>query len=339
MGKGACRVALKGHIASCLIAKSSVQRAVATRLPNQQVATDNGLMKVGLVGIGHMGLPMARRLLATGLPLTVWNRTPARCEALRAAGAQVAASLEQLYADCTVVLLMLRGEAAINAALGRYGDAMRARVAGRCILQMGTLAPEVSVLLERDVRAHGGQYVEAPVSGSTTPAESGALVGMIAGDSDAIRTAMPVLQRLCREVYACGPVPQALRTKLAVNHYLIAMVVALSEAAFAAQRAGVDLSLLRQIIDDGPMSSAVSRTKLAKIVDGDYSAQAAIADVAEIARLVVEQTRHASAHAPLIAASAHLYRLADALGGADLDMCALQPALELFEANPDVKPD
>lgn len=284
-------------------------------------------MKVGLIGVGHMGLPMARRLLATGMPLTVWNRTPARCETLHAEGAQVATSLEQLYADCTVVLLMLRGETAIDAALGRYSDLMRVRVAGRCIVQMGTLALGVSVLLERAVRAHGGQYVEAPVSGSTTPAESGALVGMVAGDADAIGTAMPVLRRLCREVYACGPVPQALRTKLAVNHYLISMVVALSEAAHAAQRAGVDLSLFRQIIDDGPMSSAVSRTKLAKIVDGDYTAQATIADVAEIARLVVEQTRQVGAHAPLIAASAHLYRLADALGSSALDMCALQPAL------------
>jgi len=286
-------------------------------------------MTTGFVGLGHMGQPMALNLLRAGMPLHVWNRTAEKCRSVVEAGAMHAQTLDDLFAGASTVLLMVRGEKAIDEVLGRHTSRFSARVCDHCIVHLGTTSPEWSSALERDVRACGGRYVEAPVSGSRLPAEQGALVGMVAGDSLAVDEARPLLAPLCRQVFRCGGVPNALRLKLAVNHYLIAMVAALAESVHAAAAAGVDLALLRQVLDAGPMASDVSRAKLEKLVQADFAPQAAIVDVAHIAQLVMDQTVRAGAYAPLMKCSAELFRIADRHGRGGLDMIAVHRAFEM----------
>jgi 3-hydroxyisobutyrate dehydrogenase len=96
--------------------------------------------------------------------------------------------------------------------------------------------------LEADIRAVGGHYVEAPVSGSRKPAEAGQLVAMLAGDADAIADARPLLTPMCRETMICGPVPNALLMKLSVNLFLISLVTGLAEAVHFADRHGLNLN-------------------------------------------------------------------------------------------------
>ncbi|MEO6689779.1 MAG: NAD(P)-dependent oxidoreductase, partial [Dokdonella sp.] len=218
-------------------------------------------MNVGFAGIGNMGLPMARNLLRAGIPLRVWSRTPAHCQPLLDLGALQMRSMDALCAQSTIVLLMLLDEAAIDAALGRATAAFGARVAGRTIVHLGTTSPKFSRELERDVLACGGGYVEAPVSGSRIPAEQGTLVGMIAGQMESVEAVLPLFAPLCARLFRCGRVPNALQTKLAANHFLIAMVTALAETVHAGRAAGVDLAVLRDVLDAGPMASDVSRIK------------------------------------------------------------------------------
>jgi 3-hydroxyisobutyrate dehydrogenase len=141
--------------------------------------------------------------------------------------------------------------------------------------------------------------------------------------SAAVERVVPLLAPLCRVVVRCGDVPAALRTKLAVNHYLIVLVTALAEAFMAAKAAGVDPRVLRDVLDAGPMASAVSRLKLDKLIAGDFSAQAAIDDVATIAELAAEQARLAAVEASLIAQAASLFRRARSRGLGRLDMVAV----------------
>jgi 3-hydroxyisobutyrate dehydrogenase len=283
---------------------------------------------VGFIGLGRMGQPMALNLLRAGIPLLVWSRNVAQCGPARDAGAVHAPTLDALFAQATRILLMVRGEDAIDEVLGRHTQAFRARVAGRCIVHLGTTSPEWSGALERDVDACDGRYVEAPVSGSRVPAEQGSLVGMIAGAASAVDAVLPLLAPLCRQTFRCGPVPNALRLKLAVNHYLIAMVAALAETVHAATAAGVDVHLLRDVLDCGAMASDVSRGKLDKLVRGDFAAQAAIGDVAHIACLVMDQAARAGAHVPLMERAAHVFRSAEAAGHGCLDMAAVRHAFD-----------
>ena len=280
-------------------------------------------MNVGFVGLGTMGLPMATNLLRAGLPLWLWNRTAERCAPLLGLGAHRAESIDALCRDAQTVLLMLFDEAALDAVLGRRTHAFGARVAGRTFVHLGTTSPAYSAALARDLETCGARYVEAPVSGSRVQAERGELIGMVSGSDDAVDAVLPLLASLCRRTFRCGAVPGALRMKLAVNHYLIAMVTALAETVHAARSGGVDTALLRDVLDAGPMASEVSRIKLDKLVRAEFAPQAAVRDVATIADLVLAQADGAGADAPLIRACATLYRRARDDGFGDLDMAGV----------------
>jgi 3-hydroxyisobutyrate dehydrogenase len=285
-------------------------------------------MGIGFIGLGLMGRPMALNLARSGTPLVVWNRTAAKCAELKAAGARVAASPAEVFAEADVVILMLSGADVIDLVLRRGTPGFAALVARHTIVHMGTTAPSYSLGLETDVRAAGGAYVEAPVSGSRTPAESGDLVAMLAGDPDATAAVRPLLAPMCRQATVCGPVPNALLMKLAVNLYLITMVTGLAEAIHFAERHGLDMRQLLDVLDAGPMASPVSRVKALKLVEQDFAAQAAAADVLMNNRLVAAAARSMRVASPLLDVCHELFDEAVALGHGECDMIAVVRAIE-----------
>ncbi|MFF9525694.1 NAD(P)-dependent oxidoreductase [Streptomyces achromogenes] len=285
-------------------------------------------MNVGFIGLGVMGRPMALRLAHAGTPLVVWNRTPDRAEPLRAAGAEVAADAAEVFARAGVVLLMLADEAAVDAVLGRGTPELAARVAGRTVVHMGTTAPEYSRALEADIRAAGGRYAEAPVSGSRVPAEQGQLVAMLAGEEDAVAAVRPLLAPMCRETFGCGTVPGALLMKLSVNLFLITQVTGLAEAFHFAERQGLDRRLFLEVLDAGPMASAVSRMKAPKLRERDFAVQAAALDVLKNNRLIADAARAAHLASPLLDVCHALFRETVARGHGGEDMVAVLRAIE-----------
>jgi 3-hydroxyisobutyrate dehydrogenase len=285
-------------------------------------------MYVGFVGLGVMGQPMALNLARAGTPLIVWNRTPARSAPLRAAGAEVAATPAEVFRRAGTVFLMLADEAAVDAVLGRGTADFAARVAGRTVVHMGTTSAEYSEGLRADILAAGGQYAEAPVSGSRLPAEQGRLVGMLAGDEDTVAAVRPLLAPVCHELFDCGRVPGALLMKFSVNLFLITTVTGLAEAFHFAGRHGLDQRLLRDVLDAGPMASAVSRTKAPKLLERDFAVQAAAADVLKNNRLIAEAARGAGVASPLLDVCHALYAETVAQGHGGEDMVAVLRALE-----------
>ncbi|MFN3943311.1 MAG: NAD(P)-dependent oxidoreductase [Allosphingosinicella sp.] len=280
--------------------------------------------RLGFIGLGIMGLPMARRLLSSGRTLTVWNRSATALDALSDdRRARIASSAPEVFASSDVIILMLADEQAIDAVLGRPGHGFARNVAGRTIVQMGTTSPRYSAALSRDVQASGGSYVEAPVSGSRVPAERGELVAMLAGPAGAVGKVRPLLAPMCRSLVDCGAVPAALLTKLAVNIFLIATVTGLTEAFNFARQNRIDLQRFREVLDEGPMASAVSRMKLDKLMSGDKAPQASIADVLKNCSLIVDAAHAREIASPLLDRCRALY--ADALdaGYGEEDMVAV----------------
>ncbi|MEU6275012.1 NAD(P)-dependent oxidoreductase [Streptomyces populi] len=313
--------------------------------------TDTG---IGFLGLGVMGAPMALNLARAGAPLTVWNRTPARTEPLRAAGAHVAATPAEVFRRSRTVFLMLADEAAIDAVLGRDpngpldnapdnapgdvpdaapatapGSGFAALVRGRTVVHMGTTAPGYSRALEADVRAAGGTYVECPVSGSRVPAEAGRLVAMLAGPPEAVEEVRELLAPMCASSFVCGAAaPDALLMKLAVNLFLITTVTGLAEAFHFAERHGLDRERFLAVLDAGPMASGVFRMKAPKLRDGDFAVQAAALDVLKNNRLIAEAARDAALASPLLDACHALFAETVGLGLGDADMVAVLRAIE-----------
>ncbi|XVQ82126.1 NAD(P)-dependent oxidoreductase [Microbispora siamensis] len=285
-------------------------------------------MDVGFVGLGIMGQPMALNLVRAGTPLVVWNRTAARSEPLRAAGARVAVSAAEVFRRARVVILMLADEAAIDAVLERGTPAFARNVADRVIVHMGTTSPVYSAGLDAEVLAAGGRYVESPISGSRVPAEQGRLVAMLAGRPEAVEEVRPLLKPMCAKTVVCGRAPKALLMKLAVNIFLITTVTGLAESLHFGERQGLDIGLLIDVLNSGQMASDVSRVKAVKLAGRDFAAQAAIADVLKNNRLIAEAARRAGIASPLLDVCHTLFGETLALGHADLDMAAVVHAIE-----------
>ncbi|MFI6226265.1 NAD(P)-dependent oxidoreductase [Micromonospora echinospora] len=283
--------------------------------------------RVGFVGLGVMGQPMAVNLARAGVPLVVWNRTAARCDPVVAAGAERAGGPGEVFDRAGVVVLMLADEPAVDAVLARGTPRFAARVRDRTVVQMGTFAAGYSRDLADEVIAAGGHYVEAPVSGSRGPAEAGELVAMVAGDEAAVARCRPILAPLCGAVFTCGAVPSALVMKFAVNLFLITMVTGLAEAVHFAEEHDADPALLARILDAGPMASTVSRAKADKLVHGDFGVQASIADVLKNNRLIADAARARGTASPLLDVCHALFGETRELGHAGADMAAVIHAL------------
>ena len=283
---------------------------------------------IGFIGLGVMGTPMALNLARNGTPLVVWSRSNANDEMLRAAGAEVADNLNELFSRCKTIVLMLANEGAIDDVLGRHTPVFEGRIAGRLIVNMSTTSPGYSKSLADDIGSRHGHYVEAPVSGSRKPAEAGQLIVMLAGPKTQVELVRTLVQPMSRDSLVCGDVPGAMTMKLAVNLFLITMVTGLAEATHFAQRHGLDLTTFEQALNSGPMSSEVSRVKINKLVARDFSVQAAITDVLKNSGLVAQAARGAGIVSPLLDACNALYGETAALGQGGLDMVAVIQAIE-----------
>ncbi|MBB4690705.1 3-hydroxyisobutyrate dehydrogenase [Actinoplanes abujensis] len=279
-------------------------------------------MTVGFIGLGVMGTPMAANLARAGAGPIVWSRTD---RGNTPPGATRVGTAAEVFERADVVILMLATERAMDEVL----DGVDVR--GTLVVHMGTTGPEYSAALGERIRARGGRYAEAPVSGSRGPAEAGELIAMIAGDTSGLT---PVLEPMCKQVVDCGEVPNALLMKLAVNTFLISMVTGLAEAFHFATAYGLDPALLREVLDAGPMASTVSRVKAAKLVTGDFAVQAAIHDVLKNNELVVAAARRAGVASPLLDVCLSLYAETAAQGHAEKDMAAVVHAIAGSRSRP-----
>ena len=282
---------------------------------------------VGFIGLGLMGEPIAGNILRGGTPLLVWNRSPGPAARLAGLGAEVAENADSVFRRCDLVFLMLTDGAAIDAVLGRAEGRIERGLAGRTVVQMGTTSPAYSAGLHADVTRAGGCYVEAPVSGSRGPAERAELVALVAGSADGVDRVVPVLSPACRDVVRFGDVPAAATAKLAVNLFLVTMVTGLAESVLFARSHGLDPAAFSRVLDGGPMASAVSRAKLAKLLDDDHAAQAAAVDVLKNCELICAAARSAGLALPLITAAGGLFTTTVELGHGAADMSAVVQAL------------
>ena len=152
---------------------------------------------VAFLGIGLMGDPMARRLLAAGFPLTAWNRSPAKAEALRSAGARVAADAAEAARDADIVITMLQDGAVVQSLLDDAGVAAAMRP-GSLFIDMSSVLPVQARGFAASLAERGVEALDAPVSGGTVGAEAGSLAIMVGGPQAAFERATPVFAAMGR---------------------------------------------------------------------------------------------------------------------------------------------
>jgi 3-hydroxyisobutyrate dehydrogenase-like beta-hydroxyacid dehydrogenase len=197
--------------------------------------------RVAVLGIGHMGSAMARRLAERGFELVLYNRTASRAEELAAEiGATVASSPAEAARECDVLITMVADDAVLTDICSGPDGILAGVREGSVTVQTSTVMPETVRRLERDFRAAGAGFLDAPVSGSVTTAAAGELAFMVGGDPAHLEQARPVIDALSKNVFHLGPVGSGAAVKLAVNAIIMALDVAVSEALVLAEVEGVD---------------------------------------------------------------------------------------------------
>ncbi len=226
---------------------------------------------VAVLGTGIMGSAMARDLVRAGLPVTVWDRSAAATISLAEAGATVARSASEAVRNARVVITMLPTADVVTTVVFD-GGVSAAFLPGAVWAQMGTIG--VSAIEETGRRLASSRsdvlLVDAPVSGSKGPAETGRLLVLASGPAQAKPILEPVFAPLGRTVWL-GEAGQGTKLKLIVNAYLATLVEGVAEALALAGRAGVDPEALAAAIEGGPLDAPLADAKLHKMEHGDYA--------------------------------------------------------------------
>lgn len=226
-------------------------------------------MKVGFLGTGLMGLPMATRLLEAKLPVIAYNRSAQKLEPLRDSGAEIATSPEAAISESECVILMLTGTPAIRNVL--LSDECRQRLAGRTVIQMGTIAPAESRTIGDEVSAAGGEYLEAPVLGSIPEAKSGQLMVMVGSTPAQFNQWSELLKNFGPEPQLIGPVGSAAAVKLALNQMIASLSTAFALSLGFVQRQGVDVEAFMQILRQSALYAPTFDKKLQRMLDRYYA--------------------------------------------------------------------
>lgn len=222
---------------------------------------------ITVLGLGAMGARMARRLLAAGHEVTVWNRTPQRAQDMAGHGARIADTPRQAVCDAEYVIAMVRDDAASRQLWLEQG-VLESMPTGAVAIDSSTLSPDWVRELGAAADSAGVALLEAPVSGSRPQAESGQLVFFVGGDGAVCRKAEPILLAMGRAVHHVGPHGSAALTKLCTNALLGVQVVALAELIGLLQRSGQDVGSILAAIGTTAVWSPVAAGSSAGMLNG-----------------------------------------------------------------------
>lgn len=285
-------------------------------------------MDVGFIGLGHMGLPMARRLAAAGFPLTVWNRTAERAGPLTAAGATLAGSPAELAAASDVVITMLADGAATAHILCGDGGVLAACRPGAVVIDMSTIGPQAAREVAASAEAHDVAFLDSPVSGSVTLAEQGTLTAMVGGPADALDRARPVLAAMTKAQFHLGPAGAGAAMKLAVNLIIAATSQSVGEAIALAAASGIDPPAAYDVLSASAVASPFIAYKRPSFTDLDNAPVAFTAELmAKDLRLALGVAADADLPLPVAELTKDSLDRACAAGYAEADFACAVPFL------------
>lgn len=237
--------------------------------------------RLGWIGLGKMGAPMAQTLLDKGHDLTVWNRSAARVAPLRAAGAKVAGDVAELARASDVVFVSVADDAALRAVALGEGGALAHMPRRGVLIETSTVSPEISAEVARAADARGVAYLRAPVSGSVALASAGKLTVLASGPRAAFEAVQPLLGAFSARQVHVGEDDQARVVKLAVNVMVGLTAAMLGEAMALCLRNGMDRATVLEVIGASAIASPLVQFKLDALRARDYAPHFEVSQMAK----------------------------------------------------------
>ncbi len=286
-------------------------------------------VRVGLLGVGLMGSAMAHRLLDRGIAVVAWDRDADHLRDLESRGGQPAQEPSEVISGAGVVITMLPTAEVIRDLVEPLLDDWPE---GTIWLQMSSVGAAEADQLTQVAEAHRVRLVDAPVSGSTHPAEEGELTILASGPDSARAAVEPIFDALASRVLWVGEAGMGSRLKLATNHWMISMVGALAESMHLCQAMGLDQQQFIALLDGGPLGSVYAVQKLNEMRRHEYPAGFPVRLAIKDLELVREVKESSQATMPLLDAVLERFMAA----GPDL---ADQDLAAIYELDEPSKPE
>lgn len=279
--------------------------------------------RIGFIGMGIMGVPMALNLVRAGFDVIVTNRSPDKCAPLAEAGAEVAESPEDLARKASVIITMLTGPHAVDHMLFGEDGAAANLNAQSLVINMSSVPPSYSSDLARRIGNYRAGFLDAPVSGSKKPAEDGTLVILAGGEAEHLERARPYFDAMGKATIHCGPAGAGSHMKMSINLLLGSMLAGLAEMLAFGEKGGLSRDAMLDVVLAGPLSNELFAMKREMLEQGEYPPQFPAKHMAKDLKYALDTAHELGAWAPATHLAAQLYRMLVANGRGDEDFAAV----------------
>jgi 3-hydroxyisobutyrate dehydrogenase-like beta-hydroxyacid dehydrogenase len=284
-------------------------------------------MRIGFIGLGLMGTPIVLNLLKAGFAVSVWNRTQPKAAPALEAGAGWAETIPALVRQSDIVMMMVTDAAASEAVICGPDGVLDHAEPGLTLIDMGSIAPEMSRSIAERAAARGVAMLDAPVTGNPNVARAGKLGIMVGGEAAVLDRVRPVLEALSAVIVHAGPSGAGSTLKLVNNLILGVAIEAVAEALVLARKAGIDPDCVRQITSVGGARTGAMETRGARMIAGDFSPHFSADNMHKDLSTALRLADSLGAAAPVGAAALEMLRAARAQGKGAMDSAVVYQVL------------
>lgn len=279
--------------------------------------------RVGLIGLGLMGSPMAANFLKAGFPLTVWNRTAEKAQKLAKLGATAAKSPADAAAKTDILLTIVSDPPALEEVLWGEQGALSALKSGSVLIDSSTVSPALARRIAKSCAEKSVAFLDAPVTGGTWGAEKGELVFMMGGEKETFERVRPVLEAVGKRFFLLGPNGAGQTVKLAMNLILALEVEALAEGLELVTSSGVDGAKLIEVLQSSMGRAPVLDVKAPVMLKRDFAPSFPLRLMHKDIRLAMELAKENGLELPAGAAAYKAYSAVKAAAKSDVDYAAI----------------
>lgn len=222
--------------------------------------------KIGFIGLGNMGHPMAKNLEKAGFPLSVYNRSLEKAEDFKEKST-VCTQISELVKNSSIIFTMLTDDHAVKEV---YEEILKLDISGKLFIDMSTISPMATAELSGAAKIKEASFIDAPVAGSTVPAAEGTLIIIAGGEEKDIERAMPYLEKLGKAVKHLGGNGKGIAGKLSINYFLSAIYQGLAETILFSDKLGIERSDMLEIINESASGSGATKVKTPMLILNQY---------------------------------------------------------------------
>ena len=281
-------------------------------------------MKVGFIGLGHLGRTIAKRLIEQGVSLIVWNRTLEKAKKFaEETGAEVAQSPAELINKVERVFVIVFDSQASEEVIFGENGLVKGNIEGKTVIDMTTNHFAYAELTYKKLKGLGAYYLDAPVLGSVIPAQKGELTIVVGGDKEKFEENKPLFEKFCKAIYYVGKAGMGSRAKLINNIVLGGIMDILAEAIALGEKAGFDKETIINILNDGAGKSYILDVKKKKILEEDFSTHFSVNLIYKDLHYAQDLIKELREFSFITAAVKETYGLARKKGYGDLDFSVI----------------